>query len=85
MMQLSGIRIVTLVLLDLVLFGIVTFLLLQWMSKPLKPIDYMLAGGAGTLVSLLGVWLLVWSETPNRSEMLFKRRSKKTDDTEAGA
>lgn len=85
MMQLSGIRIVTLVLLDLVLFGIVTFLMLQWMSKPLKPIDYMLAGGVGTLVSLLGVWLLVWSETPNRSEMLFKRRPKKSDDTEAGA
>ena len=79
-MELSGTRIITLVLLDLVLFGIVTFLMLQWMPKPLKPIDYLLAGGVGTLVSLLGVWLLVWSEAPNRTEMLFKRRSKKADE-----
>ncbi len=79
-MELSGTRIITLVLLDLVLFGIVTFLMLQWMPKPLKPIDYLLAGGVGTLVSLLGVWLLVWREAPNRTEMLFKRRSKKADE-----
>ena len=78
-MELSGTRIIALVLLDLVLFGITTFLMLEWMPKPLKPIDYLLAGGAGTLVSLLGVWLLVWREAPNRSEMLFKRRPKKVD------
>lgn len=79
-MELSRTRIVTLVLLDLVLFGIVTFLMLQWLPRPLKPVDYLLAGGVGTLVSLLGVWLLVWREAPNRSEMLFKRRAKKVDE-----
>ena len=79
-MHLSGTRIITLVLLDLVLFGIVTFIMLQWLPRPLKPVDYLLAGGVGTLVSLLGVWLLVWREAPNRSEMLFKRRAKKVDE-----
>lgn len=79
-MELSGTRIVALVLLDLVIFGIVTFVMLQWMPRPLKPVDYLLAGGVGTLVSLLGVWLLVWREAPNRSEMLFKRRARKVDE-----
>jgi hypothetical protein len=76
-MNLSSSRIVALLLLDLVIFGISAFLMLQWMPKPLKPLDYLLVGGVSTLISLLGVWLLIWREMPNRTGFLVKRRIKK--------
>lgn len=76
-MPLSATRIAILILLDLVIFGIAAFLMLQWMPKPLKPFDYLLVGGVATLISLLGVWLLVWRELPNRTGFLIKRRVKK--------
>ena len=76
-MQLSKSRIVALVLLDLVLFGISAFLMLQWMPIPRKPLDYLLVGGVATLISLLGTWLLISQELPNRSGFLVKRRIKK--------
>lgn len=81
-MQISGSRVAALVLLDLVVFAIVAFVLLQWMPKPLKPVDYLLVGVVATLVSLLAVWLLLLREAPNRSEVLFKRRMKKLDGEE---
>jgi hypothetical protein len=76
-MELSSSRIVALVLLDLVLFGISALVMLQWMPRPLKPIDYLLVGGVSTLISLLGTWLLIWRELPNRTGFLVKRRIKK--------
>jgi len=76
-MQLSSSRIAALVLLDLVLFGISAFLMLQWIPRPLKPIDYLLVGGVATMISLLGTWLLISRELPNRSGFLVKRRIKK--------
>ncbi len=81
-MNISGSRLAALVLLDLVVFAIVAFLMLQWMPKPLKPVDYLLVGVVATLVSLLAVWLLLLREAPNRSEVLFKRRMKKIDGEE---
>ncbi|MBM3762987.1 MAG: hypothetical protein FJW36_22415 [Acidobacteria bacterium] len=75
-MQLSTNRIIALVLLDFVLFGIAVFLMLQVMPKPLKPFDYLLVGGVATLISLLGVWFLIWRVTPNRSGFLFEKRPK---------
>ena len=81
-MQISSSRVAALVLLDLVVFAIVAFVLLQWMPKPLKPVDYLLVGVVATLVSLLAVWLLLLREAPNRSEVLFKRRMKKLDGEE---
>jgi hypothetical protein len=76
-MELSSSRIIALVLLDLVLFGISALVMLQWMPRPLKPIDYLLVGGVSTMISLLGTWLLIWRELPNRSGFLVKRRIKK--------
>jgi len=76
-MQLTSTRVIALVLFDLVLFGIAAFVMLQWMPKPLKPFDYLLVGGVATLISLLGVWLLVSRELPNRTAFLFQRRPKK--------
>lgn len=81
-MNISGSRVAALVLLDLVVFAIVAFLMLQWMPKPLKAVDYLLVGVVATLVSLLAVWLLLLREAPNRSEVLFKRRMKKLDGEE---
>ena len=81
-MQISSSRVAALVLLDLVVFAIVAFVLLQWMPKPLKPVDYLLVGVVATLVSLLAVWLLLLREAPNRTEVLFKRRIKKLDGEE---
>ena len=81
-MQISSSRVAALVLLDLVVFAIVAFVLLQWMPKPLKPVDYLLVGVVATLVGLLAVWLLLLREAPNRSEVLFKRRMKKLDGEE---
>ena len=81
-MNISGSRVAALVLLDVVVFAVVAFLLLQWMPKPLKPVDYLLVGVVATLVSLLAVWLLLLREAPNRSEVLFKRRIKKLDGEE---
>ena len=81
-MNISGSRVAALVLLDLVVFAIVAFVLLQWMPKPLKPVDYLLVGVVATLVSLLAVWLLLLREAPNRTEVLFKRRIKKLDGEE---
>ncbi len=66
-----------LVLFDLILFGFVAFLMLQWLPKPLRPLDYFLVGGVATLVSLLGVWLLLLREAPNRTEVLYKKRARK--------
>ncbi len=78
-MQISGSRVAALVMFDLVIFGIAAFLMLQWMPKPLKPVDYLLVGVVSTLVSLLGVWLLLLREAPNRSEVLYKKRLRKLD------
>lgn len=75
-MHLSPNRIIALVLFDLVLFGVAAFLMLQVMPKPLKPFDYLLVGGVATLISLLGVWVLVWRELPGRSGFLFNKRPK---------
>lgn len=76
-MHLSPNRIIALVLIDLILFGIAAFVMLQFMPQPLKPFDYLLVGGVATLISLLGVWFLVWRELPNRSGFLFEKRPKK--------
>ena len=76
-MELSSSRIVALVLLDLVLFGISALVMLHWMPRPLKPVDYLLVGGVSTMISLLGTWLLIWRELPNRTGFLVKRRIKK--------
>lgn len=76
-MNLSPNRLVALVLFDLVLFGISAVVLMQFMPKPMKPFDYLLVGGVSTLISLLGVWFLVWRELPNRSGFLFEKRPKK--------
>lgn len=76
-MNLSPNRIIALVLFDLVVFGIAAFVMLQFMPKPMKPFDYLLVGGVATLISLLGVWFLVWRELPNRSGFLFEKRPKK--------
>ncbi len=76
-MELSSSRIIALVLLDLVLFGLSALVMLQWMPRPLKPIDYLLVGGVSTMISLLGTWLLIWRELPNRTGFLVKRRIKK--------
>ena len=75
-MNLSPNRIIALVAIDLIIFGIAAFLMLQVVPKPLRPFDYLLVGGVATLISLLGVWVLVWRELPNRSEFLFKKRPK---------
>jgi len=75
-MQLSTNRSIALVLLDFVLFGIAAFLMLQVMPKPLKPFDYLLLEGVATLISLLGLWFLIWRETPNRAGLLFEKRPK---------
>lgn len=76
-MNLSPNRIIALVLFDLIVFGIAAFVMLQFMPKPMKPFDYLLVGGVATLISLLGVWFLVWRELPNRSGFLFEKRPKK--------
>ncbi len=81
-MQISGSRVAALVMFDLVIFGIAAFLMLQWMPKPMKPVDYLLVGVVSTLVSLLGVWLLLLRESPNRSEVLYKKRMRKLDGEE---
>jgi len=76
-MNLSPNRIIALVLFDLIVFGIAAFVMLQFMPKPMKAFDYLLVGGVATLISLLGVWFLVWRELPNRSGFLFEKRPKK--------
>lgn len=76
-MNLSPNRIIALVLFDLIVFGIAAFVMLQFMPKPMKPFDYLLVGGVATLISLLGVWFLVWRELPNRTGFLFEKRPKK--------
>ncbi len=76
-MQLSSQRLIALVLFDLMVFGIAAFILLQVMPKPLAPFDYLLVGGIATLISLLGVWLLIWRELPNRSGFLYEKRPRK--------
>jgi hypothetical protein len=76
-MNLSPNRIIALVLIDLIVFGIAAFVMLQFMPKPLKPFDYLLVGGVATLISLLSVWFLVWRELPNRTGFLFEKRPKK--------
>lgn len=76
-MQISGSRVAALVMFDLVVFAVTAFVMLQWMPKPLKPVDYLLVGVVATLVSLLGVWLLLLREAPNRSEVLYKKRLRK--------
>jgi hypothetical protein len=75
----SGSRIVALVLLVAVIYTITSFVLLQFMPQPLRPVDYLLVGVAGTLLSLTAVWLLMLRESPNRSEVLYKRRIRKLD------
>ncbi len=82
-MQISNSRLIALVLLDLVIFGISAFLMLQLMPKPLKPVDYLIIGAVATLVSLLGVWLLILRESPNKSEVLYKKRFRKLDGEDA--
>jgi uncharacterized membrane protein YbhN (UPF0104 family) len=76
-MEISTNRIIALVLLDFVLFALAAFLMLQVMPKPLKPFDYLLVGGVATLISLLGLWFLIWRETPKKSGFLFEKRPKK--------
>ncbi len=76
-MNLSPNRLIALVLIDLLIFGISAVVLLQFMPKPLRPFDYLIVGGVSTLISLLGVWILVWRELPNRTAFLFEKRPKK--------
>lgn len=76
-MNLSSQRLIALVLLDLVVFGLAAFVLLQAMPKPLQPFDYLIVGGVATFISLLAVWFLLWREMPNRSAFLFEKRPKK--------
>jgi protein-S-isoprenylcysteine O-methyltransferase Ste14 len=76
-MNLSSQRLIALVLLDLVVFGLAAFVMLQVMPKPLQPFDYLIVGGVATFISLLAVWVLLWREMPNRSAFLFEKRPKK--------
>ncbi len=76
-MQLSQQRLIALILFDLVVFGLAAFVLLQVMPKPLRPFDYMLVGVVATMISLLGMWFLLWREMPNRGGFLFEKRPKK--------
>jgi len=78
-MKLSGSRIAALLALDVIVFAIAAFVLLQFMPKPLKAMDYFMVGGVATLISLLSVWLLLLREVPNREEFLYKKRVKKID------
>jgi uncharacterized membrane protein YeiB len=66
----------------LVIYGLTAFVLLQLMPQPMRPVDYLLVGVAGTLISLVAVWLLLLRESPNRSEALYKRRLRKLDGTD---
>jgi hypothetical protein len=81
-MEISNSRLVALILLDLIVFGISAFVLLQLMPKPLKPIDYLIIGVVSTLISLLGVWLLLLRESKDRQAMLYKKRNRKLDGEE---
>lgn len=76
-MQLSQHRLIALILFNLVVFALAAFVLLQLMPGPLRPFDYMLAGGVATMISLLATWFLLWRDLPNRGNFLFEKRPKK--------
>jgi hypothetical protein len=79
-MQISGPRILALLALDIVVFAIAAFVLLQFMPKPLKAMDYFMVGGVATLISLLSVWLILLREMPNPGEFLYKKRARKLNE-----
>lgn len=81
-MQISGSRLVILLLIDFFIFGLSAFVLVQIMPKPLKSLDYLIIGVVATLLSLLGVWLLLLRESKDRSEVLYKKRTRKLDGEE---
>lgn len=76
-MKLSQQKLIALILFDLVVFGVAAFVLLEAMPQPLRPFDYMLVGAVATMMSLLGMWFLLWREMPNRGGFLFEKRPKK--------
>lgn len=83
-MQISPSRISALSALGFVVFGIAAFILIQVMPKPLKAIDYFMVGGVATLISMLGVWLLILREMPDRSELLYKKRASRPEGSQDG-
>jgi hypothetical protein len=67
----------------LAVFAAVTFVLIQILPKPLKPIDYMVVGSVATLISLVVVFFIliaIWMRSP---EVFFKRK-KPTEPPKSG-
>lgn len=59
-----------------VVFAAVVSVLLELMPLPHRPIDLMIAGAVGTLVSLLVVFLALLGTTIKVSHVFFRKRQK---------
>lgn len=75
-MKLSSSRLFSLIALGLVIFAIAAFLVVQLMPKPMRQVDYLIAGGVATLISLLTMWVLLMKEIGGEKDMLFKKRRR---------
>lgn len=82
-MNISTSRLLSLIAIGLIVFGMAAFLLLQVMPSPMRPFDYLVTGAVATLMSLLVIWLLLMREMGAAKELLFKRRSKAPEEAES--
>ncbi len=84
-MNVSPSRLTALVALSLIIFAVASFILLQIMPRPLRPVDYLIVGGVGTLLTLLTIWLLLMREIGGERDMLYKKRRRAAEIDPAGA